>query len=99
MWSELRREALKNARVDRGKYKCSQCLNTFKQNQIEIHHIIPATPKEGLISAETWGLFIWNLLFITVDKTTALCKSCHLIETNKSKEAKYEIKKKKKTKS
>lgn len=90
MYSSIRRDALAVARIERGKYKCSKCSKICGPKEIEIDHITPATHPDGLDTEAQWGYFIWNLLFITVDKLEALCEPCHLEKTNREKTARKE---------
>lgn len=97
LYSALRREVLARARVSRGVYKCEKCFKLVGNKEIEVDHIIPATPPSGLETQEDWGYFIWNLLFITIDRLMALCSECHQIKTNLDREnSKKELAKKKK---
>jgi len=86
MYSALHREVLARARRARGIYECEKCYKLVGPKDIEVDHITPATPAHGIETAEDWGYFIWNLLFITVDKLMALCTECHQIKTNQDRE-------------
>lgn len=98
MFSSLRREALALARIERGKYKCDKCSKIVGPKEIEINHKINATPLHGLETEADWGFFIWNLLFIPLERLEALCKECHLLHTNESRAKSKEVKKKLKNK-
>jgi hypothetical protein len=47
---------------------------------IDIDHIIPATPPEGIQQLRDWGIFI-ERLFPLATGLRALCKPCHKIKT------------------
>lgn len=97
LYSSLRRDALARSRVERGKYRCEKCNKIVDNKSIEIDHIIGATPKHGLETEADWGYFIWNLLFIPLERLMALCIECHQEKTNldraESKKVKQSLKK------
>lgn len=73
-----RNEALKRARVDRGKYKCAVCEKHFKKEEIHIDHILPIiNPALGFVG---WDDFI-DKLFCDVDSFQILCKLDHEVKT------------------
>lgn len=73
-----RNEALKLARVERGKYKCAMCEGLFKSEQVDLDHTVPvvALDNEGL----NWNEFIARL-FPEVEGFQVLCKVCHEAKT------------------
>lgn len=86
MWSELRRNALARARVERGKYKCEHCGNIGGPKEVDVNHKIQVTPKNGLNTGLDWGEFIHRLLFCGLENIEVLCKTCHYIVSQKEQE-------------
>lgn len=69
-----RKEAIKKARISRGKYKCASCEGVFGPKQIQLDHIIPVIdPHVGWVDYNT---FIERLL-CEESNYQVLCKSCH----------------------
>jgi hypothetical protein len=85
---------IKNARVERGKYKCEGCGNIGpatlppkKGNKRRIKnivadHIDPIVPVTGFISYDSWI----ERCFVEVDKFQALCHECHTKKSNEERE-------------
>jgi len=73
-WSP-RKEAIKKARVDRGKYRCAICQGEmFGPKDIQLDHIQPVIdPHNGF---ENWDTYI-NRLFCEEDGFQVCCKTCH----------------------
>lgn len=70
-----RNAAIKQARVERGIYKCSKCGYTGKRNEFELDHKIPVIdPKKGFT---TFDEYIDRLLPDSIDGWQFLCTSCH----------------------
>jgi len=74
--SPLRYEAVKAARVERGRYKCSVCNELFSAKEIQIDHIEPAGSLIGSVDA-----FV-ERLFCPSEKLRAVCRPCHKSITN-----------------
>ncbi len=89
----MRADALKNARVKRGKYKCAMCLQIFGKRQICVDHIQPViSTKKGFT---TWDSYI-KKLFCTPQGLQILCRKCHNIKSkgeNKERRKNYKNKK------
>lgn len=69
-----RNEAIKNARVSRGMYKCSHCKKeSFGPKDGNLDHIQPVQPIGVEIDLITW---IYRLL-CDVSNWQWLCKNCH----------------------
>lgn len=77
-WSG-RSEALKLARVSRGLYKCAACSFLFGNKDIQLDHIHPIIPLDG-IGFTNWDTYIKRLL-CTANGYQVLCVSCHGIKT------------------
>lgn len=88
LFSQLRRDALAKARVERGKYKCEHCAKIVGTQNIEINHKIACTPDDGLNTGKDWGIFIERLLYVSLDGLEALCEACHKIVSDREKEEK-----------
>jgi 5-methylcytosine-specific restriction endonuclease McrA len=73
-----RDEALKEARVERGNYKCAICGEIFKRKEIVQDHIEPVIDVEK-------GFTDWNdyvlRMFPDKDGFQILCKPCHDAKT------------------
>ena len=68
-----RNEALSNARVARGQYKCAECQELFGPKQVILDHINPVVdPKTGFVS---WDDYI-NRLFCPAEGFQVLCRTC-----------------------
>lgn len=73
-----RTEAMQNARVERGKYKCNECKDLFGPKQIILDHIEPVVdPKVGWVD---WNTFI-ERLFVPAEKFQILCHACSSVKT------------------
>jgi len=73
-----RGEALKLARVERGKYLCKMCGDLFGPKEIILDHIEPVVdPKAGFTGFDS---FI-ERLFCDVEGFQVLCKVCSDIKT------------------
>lgn len=85
-----RKEAIKNARVERGRYKCAGCGGIFKQGEFQLDHIEPVIdPHTGFVD---WNTFIARL-FCDVDGWQILCKEvCHKYKTSRENEVRKQIK-------
>lgn len=77
-----RNEALKLARVDRGRYKCATCEGVFHRKEVNVDHINPVVAiKDGFVG---WDVYINNLL-PKPEGLQVLCIGCHDIKTNSEK--------------
>jgi 5-methylcytosine-specific restriction endonuclease McrA len=74
-----RKEAIKEARVSRGKYKCHSCSGeNFGPKEIQLDHTIPVIdPHTGFT---TWDDYI-ERLFCDSDNFKILCIECHKAKT------------------
>lgn len=53
-WRE-RGEAMKDARIERGLYRCAQCGDTFKAKEIILDHIEPVVdPRVGFVDFDVY---------------------------------------------
>ena len=77
-WSE-RSKAIKNARVERGRYQCKMCGNKeLKNGEFVMDHTSPVVPFEGWDG--NWDTYI-NRMFVRAEDFQALCHSCHTMKT------------------
>lgn len=76
-----RKDAIKKARVSRGKYKCASCLGeNFGPKEIQLDHIEPViNPHEGF---QNWDIYIGRL-FVDIDGWQILCLPCHKVKTQR----------------
>lgn len=73
-----RGQAIKNARVGRGLYKCNRCGEIVKNKQFKVDHIeCVVDPEKGFT---TWDEYI-ERMFCTADQYQILCSSCHDTKT------------------
>lgn len=72
-----RNEAIKNARVDRGLYKCAECGKSVGPKQYHLDHHQPVQPIGYEIDLMTW---IYRLLCPT-ENFHVLCIACHEVKT------------------
>lgn len=73
-----RTEALQQARVGRGQYRCAGCLEIFPPKEIRVDHFNPVVdPKEGFVD---WDVYI-ERLFCEGKNLQILCKPCHHLKT------------------
>ena len=80
--SPMRSQAIKDARVSRGKYKCAKCGEIIKAKEGQVDHVNPVVPI-GINSCDlSWDDYI-NNLFCDISNLKFLCKPCH---AKKSKE-------------
>lgn len=91
-WSQ-RSEALRNARVDRGLYKCANCELTFKNKEIQLDHKIPVVPLDLAGKEQTWDSYI-ERLFCRADGFSVLCFTCHDIKSKMEVEIRKQNRKK-----
>ena len=78
--SQLRSNAIKKARVERGSYKCGCCGGLFKANELNVDHEFPrgyGNPDLIQYVART---------FCSPDRLTVLCVPCHKSKSAKEKE-------------
>lgn len=92
-WSP-RNDAYKNARVERGRYKCASCGDLFPPKEITLDHINPIIPLTGE-GFTSWDSYISKLFCQSTDYQV-LCKICDeqktLIEDNLRTSARHVIK-------
>jgi len=76
-----RYEAIKNARVSRGQYRCSMCFSAcFKVKEIVVDHINPVVdPSTGW---KSWDDYITRM-FCGTSGFQVLCRPCHNLKTIK----------------
>lgn len=76
-WKE-KSEAIKDARIERGLYRCKMCEGAFKKHEIQADHREPVIDPH--IGWQGFDSFI-ERLFVTKDKYDILCKTCHTAKT------------------
>lgn len=73
-----RSEAMKAARVARGKYLCAKCREVHPRKNIQMDHILPVVPVEG---TNDWNVVI-SRMFVEASAYQCLCKECHKEKTS-----------------
>lgn len=90
-----RKQAIRNARVSRGKYECAMCKEAgiealYGPKQIVLDHIHPVIdPFDGWVD---WNNYI-ERLFCDVDNWQVLCKDHHDMKTTLENEIRKDVKK------
>jgi len=79
-WGE-RSQAIKNARVERGRYKCAMCGNReLKNGEFVLDHINPVVDLDGW--DQSWDTYITRM-FVKAEGFQVLCKMpCHELKTS-----------------
>lgn len=74
-----RQNVIKQARVERGSYKCNICKQVgFKRQDLHIDHIEPVVAtEEGFTTLDEYV----TRLYVDEDQLQALCLSCHELKT------------------
>lgn len=69
-----RAEAVRNAKVERGKYKCALCEDVIGYREINVDHIVPVVdPADGF---KDWNTYV-ERMFCAVEGFQILCVPCH----------------------
>lgn len=85
-------EAMKNARVERGKYRCNVCGGLFSPKEINRDHIEPVEdPHTGFVD---WNTYV-SRLFCGVEGFQILCKFDHDQKTFRENQIRKLVKKEK----
>lgn len=81
-YDEGRKEAVKAARISRGRYRCADCRTELGLRDIEVDHIFPVGPTPGsrLGKGLTWDVFM-ERLFVPANGLQILCSWCHMKKT------------------
>ena len=78
-WGE-RSKAIKNARVERGRYLCAMCGNReLKNGEYVLDHVSPVVDLSGWDG--NWDTYI-NRMFVKAEGFQVLCNPCHDIKTD-----------------
>ena len=88
-----RQQAIRNARVERGVYKCASCEGLFGPKEIQLDHIVPVIDEE--IGFVDWNTYI-DRLFCVEENFQVLCKPCHETKTFFEQEIRKQVKQEKK---
>ena|ERR1700733_6312900 len=85
-----RRQAIANARVERGKYQCNICEGKeFGPKDIQLDHIYPVVDEEvGFIDFNTYI----DRLFCDASGFQVLCRPCHATKTFFEQEIRKQVK-------
>lgn len=97
LYSPMRRDAMAKARESRGIYRCSKCFKCVGPKEIDIDHVIPATPPQGIENPSDWGTFIERLLYCDPSNLVGVCKPCHKMKTSEERRERKAKTTKKKT--
>lgn len=84
-----RKQAIKNARLDRGIYQCATCEGKFGPKEIQLDHITPVVDEE--IGWVDWNTYI-DRLFCSEENFQVLCKPCHAAKTFFEQEIRKQVK-------
>lgn len=83
LFSAIRREALKRAKIAPGRYQCAHCKESFKSTEIEVDHLVPCG---SLREFEDFSPFISKMFQEDISLLQILCKGCHLVVSNNQKQ-------------
>lgn len=86
---------MKEARVDRGLYKCAGCCNVFKNKEVRVDHVDPVVPilQQGDKPGEDQTLRSYVLrMFPESSGFQILCTQCHNTKTQGENSARREAK-------
>lgn len=79
------------ARIERGKYRCSDCKGSFKVKEIQLDHIVPVIdPVKGFTD---WNDYI-ERMFPDMGGYQVLCTECHQKKSESENVVRREKKKK-----
>jgi 5-methylcytosine-specific restriction endonuclease McrA len=73
----MRSQAMRNAKVAYGRYRCNACDQIFPPTTVQVDHISPVIPVSGWT---TWDDYI-NRLFCPPEQLQVLCKPCHSVKS------------------
>lgn len=88
MWP-ARNEALRDAKVSWGRYKCAECHEIYQKKDIDIDHVNPVIDVKGF---DSWDNVIARL-FCEREGFQILCKPCHKIKTKDETDLRVEYRK------
>lgn len=75
-----RAEAMKEARLERGIYRCNACEGSFRKAEVQLDHVTPVVdPSSGFT---TWDAYILALLPNRFG-FQVLCRGCHKEKTGR----------------
>jgi hypothetical protein len=86
------KEAMDNAKVSRGLWKCAQCQGEFKKSEVQKDHISPVVSTDG--EKNDMNTYI-ETLFCEPENIQILCKPCHLTKSAVEQQLRKENRKKK----
>jgi hypothetical protein len=72
--SRQRQQALYNAKISYGQYRCAECENIFRRKDIDVDHI------DAVGRFKDFDTYI-ERLFCDSNKLAILCKTCHKLKT------------------
>lgn len=77
---KYRSEAIKKARVARGRYKCAMCGNPeLKDKEYAVDHVVPVVALDGWDgNLDTYA----RRMLVKTDGWQILCHSCHDLKTD-----------------
>lgn len=94
-WRE-RGEAMKDARIERGLYRCAQCQDSFKAKEVILDHIEPVVdPKFGFVDFDVYI----KRMFPPKEGFQVLCIGCSDVKTALEDQMREHYKKKRKEQS
>lgn len=102
MWSPMRKEAIRNARLPGSPYRvgCTKCgvamRESVKPPLFAVDHIIPASEPAALI--HSWDDFFKRLNVSAESGLQILCHPCHAIKTEAEKAVRVQFRSVSKTK-
>jgi 5-methylcytosine-specific restriction endonuclease McrA len=70
-----RTEAMRNARVERGLYKCAMCEKLFGPKSIKVDHVEPVVSTS--VGFVDWNTYIARMYPEDPKQFQILCETCH----------------------
>lgn len=88
-----RTEAMQDARVSRGQYRCATCEELFKASEVILDHIDPVVdPKDGFVD---WNTYI-ERMYPPKEGFQVICIACSDVKTRLEDEMRVHYRKKRK---
>lgn len=84
-----RSEAMKRAKIERGKYRCEKCKEIKQRKDIQIDHQHPVIPVLGWDNFDNYI----DRMFCDISGFNILCKACHNIKTQSENMIRKSVKK------
>ena len=89
-----RSDALKAARITRGRYKCALCgREDVERSELQLDHKIPVIDERGMMGMTIEEIIV--RMMPQLDGWQVICTTCHKIKSDSENQGRKEYKKKK----